>query len=64
MGQVKNMVRSVMCKINLRMGENILRTVLMIPFVVLFRAHLSSDSSIALFGSGRCRVDVLGDALL
>ena len=52
-----------MCKIDFRMGENILRRFLMIPCAVLLRAHLKRASSIALVYSGRVRFDVLGDAL-
>ena len=57
------MVRSVMCKSILRMGEIFLRAFRMIPCAVFFRAHLRSARSIALIGSVRGRVDVLGDAL-
>ena len=62
-GQVKTMVRSVMCEINLRMGENILRRVLVMPFEVLLRDQLGGTRSIVLLISGRGRVDVLGDSL-
>ena len=61
--QVSTKMWSVMCKINLRMGEKFLKRVLMIPCAVLLRSHLRSASSIALFVSGRVRVDGLGDAL-
>ena len=37
-GQVRTIMISVMCKSNLRMGENILRSVLMMPCAVLLRA--------------------------
>ena len=62
-GQARTMMRSVMCKSNLRMGENILWRVLMMPCAVLLRYHLRIDRSIALLGSGRGRVDGLGDEL-
>ena len=62
-GQVRTMMRSVMQKSDFRMGENILRRVLVIPCVVFFRDHLRSVRSIFLLGSGRGRVDGLGDAL-
>ena len=35
----------------------------MIPYLVLLREQLSSARSISLYGSGRGRVDGLGDAL-
>ena len=54
---------SVMCKINFRVGENILRRVLIMPCVVFLRDHLMSARVIALIGSGRGRFDDLGDAL-
>ena len=62
-GQVSAMMRSVMCKSNLRMGENILRRVLMMLCAVFFRAHLRSARSIALLGSGRGVVDGPGDTI-
>ena len=61
--QVRTMTRSIMCKSNLRMGENILRRVFMIPCVVLLREHFRSVRSIAMLGSGRGIVDDIGDAL-
>ena len=48
---------------NLSMGENILRRVLVISCEVLLRAHLRSANIIALIGSGRVRVDGLGDEI-
>ena len=62
-GQVRTMMRSVMQKSDLRMGENILRRVLMMPCEVFFRDHLRSARSIALLGSGRGVVDGLGDTI-
>ena len=62
-GQVSAMMRSVMCKSNFRMGENILRRVLMMLCAVFFRAHLRSARSIDLLGSGRGAVDGLGDTI-
>ena len=53
----------VMCKSNLRMGEKILRRVLMMPCAVFLRSHLRSARSIALLGSGRGRVGGIWDAL-
>ena len=38
-GQVRTRMMSVMCKINFRMGENILRRVLVIPFAVFLRPN-------------------------
>ena len=61
--QVRTMMRSARCKINLRMRENILRRVLMIPRTVFLRALLRIFRSIDLIGSGGGRVDGLGDAL-
>ena len=60
---MKTMMRSVMCKSNLRTGENILRRVLMMPCAVFLRSHLGSARSIAMLGSGRGRVDGLGGVL-
>ena len=60
---VRTMVRSVMCKSNLRMGENILSRILMMLCVVLLRSHLRSSRSINMLGSGMGRVDGLGYAL-
>ena len=62
-GQVRTMMRSLMRNSNLRIGERILSRVLMIPCSVFLRSHLRSASSIAMIGSGRGRVDGLGDAL-
>ena len=62
-GQVRTIMSSVMCKINLRVGENILRRVIMIPCAVFFRAHLRSARSIALLDSVRGRVGGLVDAI-
>ena len=59
--QVRTMMRSVMCKSSLRMGENILRRFLMMPYAVLLSSHLSTDRSISLLGSDRGRVDGIGD---
>ena len=54
---------SVMCKINLRLGEKILRGVIMIPCAVFLRDYSRSDKSIALFRSGMGRDDDIGDEL-
>ena len=62
-GQGRNIMRSVMCKSNLSMGENILRRVLMILCAVFLRDHLRSSRSIVLIGIGRGVVDGLGDTL-
>ena len=62
-GQARTIMRSVMCKSNLRMGEKYLRRILMMPCAVLLRADLKSDSSISLLVSGRGGVDSLGGAL-
>ena len=62
-GQLRNMMRIVMCKSNLRMGENILTRVLMMLCEVFLRAHLSNSVNIYMLGSGRSRVCGLGDAL-
>ena len=62
-GQVRTMIRSVMCKSSSIMGENILRRVLIIPCTVLLRSHLSSARSISFIGSGRGRVDGLVDSI-
>ena len=62
-GQLRNMMRIVMCKSNLRMGENILTRVLMMLCEVFLRAHLRIARSISLLVSGRGRVDGLGGAL-
>ena len=63
LGQVRTMMRSLIYKSNLSMGENILGRVLMMPFAVLLRSHLRSDRIIAILGSFRGRVVGLGDAL-
>ena len=62
-GQVRTIMRSVMCKRNLRIGENILMRVKMIPCTVFLRAHLMSVKRIAMIGSGRGIFYCLGDAL-
>ena len=59
-GQLRNMMRIVMCKSNLRMGENIISRFLMNPCAVFFRSHLGSDRSISLLGSSMGRVVGLG----
>ena len=61
--QVSTMMRSVLCKSNLRMEENILRRVLIITWLVLLRGKLMSRRSIDLLDSDRGRVDGLGDQL-
>ena len=61
--QVRTMVRSVMCKSTLRMGENILSRVLMMPCAVFLRSYLKGARSIDLLCSGRNRVDGIMDAL-
>ena len=63
LGQMRNMMRSIMCKSVFRRGEKILSRVLMMPCAVFLRAHLRSTRSIDLLGSGRGRVDVLGYAI-
>ena len=61
--QVSTMMRSVLCKSNLKMEENILRRVLIITWLVLLRGKLMSRRSIDLLGSDRGRVDGLGDQI-
>ena len=53
----------VMYKSKFRMGDMILRRVLMIPCGVLLRSHLRNKRRIYVLGSGRGRVDGLGKAL-
>ena len=53
-------MRSVMCKIDLRLRENILRRVLMMPCVVFLRDHLTSARRISLIIICRGRVYGLG----
>ena len=62
-GQVRDITRSVIWKSKLRMGENLLRRVLMIPRAVFLRAYLRITRSIYLLDSGRGRVDGPGDEL-
>ena len=54
------MIRSVICKSNLRTRENILGRVLIIPCAVFLRDHLRRARSIDMIGSVRVRVDGLG----
>ena len=61
--QVCTMTMIIMCKINLIMGDNILRRVLMMPCSVLLRSHLRSASSITLLCSVRIRVDGFGEEI-
>ena len=58
-GKVRNVMRSVMFKSDLRRGENILRGVLMIPCAVFLRPHFRSGRIIDIPGSGRGIVDGL-----
>ena len=62
-GQVKTMMRSVMCKSNLRIGKNILMGILMITCEMFLRNHLMSARIIALIDSSRGRFDSLGDSI-
>ena len=57
------MTSSVMYKSNFRMGNMILRRVLMIPCEILLMYHLSNTRSIDLLGSGRGKVGGLGGSL-
>ena len=61
--QVRTMMRSLICNINYRMGENILRRVLVMPCSVLLMDHLMSGRRIVMIGNGRGGVDGLGDVL-
>ena len=62
-GQGRKIMRNVMCKSNLSMGENILRRVLMIPCAVFLREQLRSSRSIVMLGIGRGVVYGIGDTL-
>ena len=62
-GQVRTMMSSVMYKSKLKMGEKILRRVLMMPCEMFLREHLSNTRIIDLIGNVRGRVDGLGDTL-
>ena len=62
-GQVRNMMRSVTCKSNLRTGKIILRRVLTMPCDMFLGEYLRNTSSNALLGIGRGRVSGLGDAI-
>ena len=62
-GQVSNMISSVMYKSKLSMWDIILRRVLMIPCEILLRTQLRNTSIIALLGSGRGIVGVIGGSL-
>ena len=64
LGQVRTMMKSLMCKSKWRMVENILSRVLMMPCAVFLRDLLSSARSISMLNSGRGIVDGLCDALL
>ena len=54
------MSSSFMYKINFRMGDMVLRGVLMITCEVFLRYHFVNTRSITLLGSGRGGVDGLG----
>ena len=62
-GQVGIIMSGVMHKSKFRMGDMILSRVLMIPYEIFFREHLRNTRRIYMLGSGRGRVDGLGDAL-
>ena len=61
--QVSTMTSTIRYKSNFRMGNIILRRVLMIPYEMLLMSHLRNIRSIALLGSDRGRVGGLGDSL-
>ena len=56
------MIISVICNINLIMGENIFKRVLMMPGAVFSGSHLRSARIIALIDSGMGRFYGIGDA--
>ena len=58
------MIISIMYKSKFRMGNMILRRVIMIPCEMFFWDHLRNTRIISLIGSGRGRVGGLGDVLL
>ena len=62
--QVSTIMSSVMYKSKYRMGDMILRRVLMIPYRIFLRGHLRNTRSTDMLGDGRGIVDGLGDALL
>ena len=62
-GQVRTIMSSVMCKSKFSMGEKIIMRFLMMPCEVSLRAQFRSARRIAMLGSSRVIVDVLGGAL-
>ena len=62
-GQVRTMISSVMYNSRFRMGNMILRRVLVIPCEMFLSRHLRNTGRIALLGNIRDRVGGLGDAL-
>ena len=62
-GQVRTMMRSVVYKSKLSMGERIIGSFLMMPFAVFLRPHLRFDRSITLIVSGRDIRNFIGDAI-
>ena len=61
--QVRTMISIVMYKSKFRVGDMILRRVLVMLFEIFFRTHLINISIVALLGICRGRVGGLGDAL-
>ena len=62
-GNTRTIISSVIYNSKFNMGEKIIRRVLMIPYMVFLRYHLSNSRSINLIDSGRDRVGGLWDAL-
>ena len=62
MGLVRTITISLMCKSKLKMGENIFRRVLRIPYEMFLRYHLKDARTITLLVSVQGRFGGLGDS--